>query len=190
MRNLLHNIQCHFKRRSVDCSGQAFIEFAFVAIILVLMMFGLIDFGRAIYERQVITNVSREGSNLAARGSGSSTDDIMTNAANAVIASASPLNINTKGRVIISTVTKTSGGQFRVLNQVSKGGLATNSVTSHLRTGTGTFASMPVTTSPQIPQTNQTMFVTEVFYSFVPITPVGKLLKITLPSQLYDAAYF
>jgi Flp pilus assembly protein TadG len=189
MRSFLNNVQGHFKRRSADRSGQAFIEFTFVAIILVLMMFGLIDFGRAIYERQVITNISREGSNLAARGSGNSTDDIMTNAVNAVIASASPLNINTKGRVIISTVTA-SNGQFRVLNQVSKGGLATNSFTSHLRTGTGTFATMPVTTSPQIPQTNQTMFVTEVFYSFVPITPVGKLLKITLPSQLYDAAYF
>lgn len=36
----------------------------------------------------------------------------------------------------------------------------------------------------------QTLYVTEVFYSYVPMTPVGGFLKTNLASTLYEAAYF
>jgi Flp pilus assembly protein TadG len=186
MRNFVRQFQDHFKQRSFDRSGQAMIEFVFIAVMLMAMMFGLIDFGRAIYQRQVLTNVTREGSNLAARGTGNTPDEVMSNAANAVIASANPLTINTKGLVIISAVVNSSG-VFRVTNQVSLGGLS--NATSKVRTGKGAPATMPATAVP-IPQANQTVYVTEVFYSYAPITPVGKLVQFTFPSQLYDAAYF
>lgn len=178
-----------WRRRRDDCSGQAFVEFVFVVIILAVMLFGLIDFGRAIYERQVITSLSREGANLAARGSGNSTEDRLTNAVDAVIASSLPLDFNAKGRVTVSAVTA-SNSQFFVLHQVSKGGMPANDAVSHLRTGTGEFGTMPVTTTPQIPQDGQIVYVTEIFYSFAPITPVGKLLNLAASTPLYDAAYF
>ena len=161
------------------------IEFALIVMVLAVMLFGVIDFSRAIYERQVIINLTREGSNLAARGVGDSPAESVSNAVTAVIAAANPLNLNTKGRVIISAVVN-SNGIFRVTTQLSKGGIT---ATSKVRTGTGVPATMPAT-NPVIPRPNQTTYVTEVFYNFVPITPVGKLLKIILPSQLYDAAYF
>ena len=169
----------------VGRSGQAMIELALVVMVLVVMVFGVIDFSRAIYERQVITNLTREGSNLAARGVGDSPAESITNAVNSVIASANPLDLNTKGRVIISAVVN-SNGIFRVTAQLSKGGIT---ATSKVRSGTGVPAAMPATT-PVIPQPNQTTYVTEVYYNFVPITPIGRLLKKTLPAQLYDVAYF
>jgi hypothetical protein len=46
------------------------------------------------------------------------------------------------------------------------------------------------TSGGAIPQSNQTTFVTEVFYGYSPVTPIGRLVGLTLPSTLYDAAYF
>ena len=39
-------------------------------------------------------------------------------------------------------------------------------------------------------KSGQSIYVAEVFYSFQPITPIGNLLNLALPSTLYEAAYF
>ena len=167
-------------------SGQAFVEFAFVAFILLALLFGLIDFGRAIYEHEVLVNLSREGANLAARGTGSTQTEILSNAAAAVIVSANPLNLNTKGLVIVTAVTNNGSGGLFISRQLSQGGIT---ATSKVGTGVGKPATLPAT-NPQIPQSGQTLYATEVFYTYAPITPIGRLLTVTLPSRLYDVAYF
>jgi Flp pilus assembly protein TadG len=146
---------------------------------LLALLFGLIDFGRAIYERQVLTAVTREGSNLASRGT------TLANAGNAVVRSANPLDIDTKGLVIVTAVFN-DNGEFKIKDQWKRGGLE---ATSKIGVGVGNAATMPVT-AVQIPPSNQTAYVTEVFYSYAPITPIGQLLQFSLPTQLYDAAYF
>jgi Flp pilus assembly protein TadG len=165
-------------------SGQALVEFVFVAVMLLLMVFGLIDFCRAISTRQVITNLSREGANLVSRST------TITNAVASVIASANPLDINAHGRVIISVITNNSGAAI-VADQLSRGGISTNSVASKIAPGgRGSTAAMPAITPLQLPQPTQTVYVVEVYYDYTPITPVGRFLGITLPPQLYDVAFF
>src|SRR5260221_14394040 len=88
--------------RRRERSGQALIEFMFVAFILLFMLFGMIDFCRAISTRQVLINLSREGANLAASGTGSTPDAAISNAIAAVIAGANPLNVYSNGLVIIT----------------------------------------------------------------------------------------
>src|SRR5271169_7175604 len=90
--------------RSQNHSGQALVEFMFVGFIMLFMLFGMIDFCRAISTKQTLVNLSREGANEAARGNGDTVDATISNAVAAVISGASPLNINTHGRVIISAV--------------------------------------------------------------------------------------
>jgi Flp pilus assembly protein TadG len=45
--------------------GQALVEFAFVAPIFFLMLFGIIDFGRYVYYVQILNNSAREGARYA-----------------------------------------------------------------------------------------------------------------------------
>ncbi|MEI6082959.1 MAG: TadE/TadG family type IV pilus assembly protein [Verrucomicrobiota bacterium] len=161
-------------------SGQAFIELAFVVMMLAVLLFGLIDFGRFLYERQIVVNLSREGANLVLRNTA------VTNAATAVMNSASPLKMATQGRLIMSTVTN-SNGVRRVTSQYATGGLASGSAS---KLGVlNAVATMPATTTV-IPAAGKVLYVTEVYYKFTPITPVGKLLQLAAPSNLYDVAYF
>jgi len=165
-------------RRRLASPGQALLEFALVLSILITLVFGLIDFSRAISVKQVLTNLSREGSNLASRGTP------LANAMKAVVAGATPLNINTSGRVFISSVTNV-GGAFVIQDQVTTGGISATSKVGSI----GGVATLP-TTSTAFPQPTQTVYVTEVFYLYTATTPIGKLTNLVMPSQLYDAAYF
>lgn len=45
--------------------GQALVEFALIAPIFFLLLFGLIEFGRAVYTIQILDNAAREGARYA-----------------------------------------------------------------------------------------------------------------------------
>jgi len=49
------------KRRRSSQKGAAAVEFAIVLLPLILILFGVIEFGLFMYNKQVITNASREG---------------------------------------------------------------------------------------------------------------------------------
>lgn len=51
--------------RSMRRRGQSAVEFALVAPLLFLLMFGIVDFGRAMYYQNEITNAAREGARIA-----------------------------------------------------------------------------------------------------------------------------
>ena len=118
MRNLL--LKCRNR------SGQALVEFMLVALILLVLLFGMIDFSRALSAWQVMVNVSREGSNLASRSTGVSTDSVISNAIGTVIVNAVPLNLVANGEVIITAVYN-NGTNFVVTDQIREGALTTAS---------------------------------------------------------------
>ena len=178
--------------RNRDQSGQALIEFTFVAVIMLSMLFGMIDFCRAISTRQVIINLSREGANMAARsGSGSTPDAAISNAIAAVIGAANPLSITSNGQVIVTAVFN-SNGVYRITNQISEGKLTKPSKIGVLN-ATGAAVTMPSQASSPgaLPQPNQTTYVAEIYYNFKPTTPIGQLNNISMTNApLYDVAYF
>ena len=91
---------------------------------------------------------------------------------------------------IITAVTNNARGAYFIDEQLKKGILSN---TSKVGTRVGQPATLPNTSPyPALSQANYTVYVAEVYYKFVPITPIGKLIKLTLPSPyiLYDAAYF
>jgi hypothetical protein len=88
------------RRVSGKENGAAAIEFALMLPILVVMLFGVVDFGRFVHARLVITNLSREGGNLASRDIKSGDDLIAM-----LQSSSGPLDLkNERGRICISRV--------------------------------------------------------------------------------------
>jgi Flp pilus assembly protein TadG len=53
-----------------DTSGQSLVEFAIVVVMLLLLVVGICEFGRAWNIYQIITNAAREGARLAALPAG------------------------------------------------------------------------------------------------------------------------
>ncbi len=159
--------------------GQALVEFAAVAFVLMILLFGLIDFSRAIYDQQVMKGLTRQGSNLASRG----TD--LPASVSSVISGAAPLKLNSDGYCIITSVANVNGF-YKITGQAAAGGVPAS---SKIGQGVGNPATVPAAAVP-ILQLNETIYITEVFYGYQPVTPIGKLISAKLPSDLYDVAYF
>lgn len=87
--------------------GQAMVEFALVLPILLLLLFGMIEFGRVFHEYLVVTHAAREGARVATLGG---TDaEILTSvniAADSVPATVIvPLGTRVRGSQVTVTVT-------------------------------------------------------------------------------------
>jgi Flp pilus assembly protein TadG len=54
-----------YRRCRRNRQGAAVVEFAIIAPLFFMMVFGMIEFGRAIMVQQVLTNASREGARVA-----------------------------------------------------------------------------------------------------------------------------
>jgi Flp pilus assembly protein TadG len=160
-------------------SGQAALEFALIAALMLVLFCMVIDFGRAIHVVQVMAGLSRQGSNLASRGT------TLSDSAAAVIAGDAPLNLSNNGEVIITSVANINR-VFTITGQVSEGGISQN---SRVGTGVGNRANVPSSAAAML-QPGQTIYVTEIFYSYQAITPIQNLLKFVMPSKLYQSAYF
>jgi len=173
-----------------DDSGQALVEMAVLLSLLAIFVFGTFDFGRAVYDGEVITNLSGEGSSLASRGA------TLPNAITAVV-SDSDLNMASAGCVIMTSVTTgATAGSYVISGQATSTPCVSGSSrigcypVSPTCTGRATIPSQVQTILSTVP--NSTVYVTEVFFAFTPASPIGGFLNNTnvLPTQLYSAAYF
>ncbi len=170
-------------------SGQALVEFSLVTLILIVLVFGLMDFCAAIYEKQLLVNLSREGANLSARGVGGSQLGVMSNALFAVQVEAEPLNLSnsTSGLLILTALSNTNASRgYYVVSQQLKSGLL-NATSLVGPNGVGSGATIPTNF---IVGVNHTIYVAEVFYKFNVPAPIKNLIHVNVTNRFYDVAYF
>jgi Flp pilus assembly protein TadG len=139
--------------------GQAMIELAMVLPLLVLLILGVFDFACAIRSSNTISNMSREGANLAARTTFAQ-QDIM----NAIADTAQQLDMQHNGMMYITVLNGVTGGDPTIQSQYSWTG---SSLSIKPASKLGTKAN-PTTHSLATLnlQTGQTANVVEVFYIY------------------------
>jgi Flp pilus assembly protein TadG len=180
IKRLTHTFR--WAKRLEDESGNALVELAICISVLLTLVFGLIDFSQMIFDEQIMSGISRQGSDLASRG----TEASLAVTVAALVTQGSSLNIGTNGRIILTEVADVNGSPQIIDQAESTTGV---SVTSSVGSGIGNPATVPSSASTVL-SAGQTLYVTEVFYSYNPMTPIGNFLKKSLASQLYEAAYF
>jgi TadE-like protein len=179
------------------------VEFAMVLPLVLMMVLGVVELGYALLHEHVVTKLTREGSNLISR------DTSLADAAAAMQTMASaPVNFSNGSTLIFSVVKMgvttgtTNYGKAILYQRYQFGAL---SATSTLTTvGNGSFGSAPdyqannsdgdsnlqVTNLPaNLLGPTGIVYVTEIFTTHAPITPLASL-GISLPPTLYSIAYF
>ena len=145
--------------------------------VLLILLCASIDFGRAFSDMQAMSELTRQGSNLASRGSS------LPQAVAAVVTGESGLDLKDFGDVIITSVTNkknvyTISGQ----DSSTKDGLTSLSQTSKVGSAVGGPATLPTAAQNSI-QDGQTIFVTEIYYpSRRPLNRSANENAIDLPS--------
>jgi len=164
-------------------SGQACVEFAIILPILVALLFGIYDFACAIRAHNSISNMSREGANLASRPS-AGMQDRMQDIMNVLAVTAQPLDMKANGMIFITVV---QGDTIQSQEGWENGGLK-GAVASRVGTPTASelkpkaqgLASLALAA-------DQTAYVVEVFYNYKSLFSNGGLL---LGKQLYSRTVF
>jgi len=163
-------------RLSRSDSGQGIVEFALSLPIILMILLGMVEFSNAYDRIHGLAGLSREGANIAARGTALS--EVLTT----VMANGETLKLPANGGAIVSRLV-VQQGQPIVMAQIATDGyeqksqLADNDVAAEWIAMAG-FAE------------GSTHYSVEVFLTYEPITPLAALYKAVAPSVLYERAVF
>ena len=105
MKNSRHMIVKLYNRRGYlgEC-GVSALEMALILPLILLIVFGIIDFGRLYSARVVLTNLAREGGSLASRDIDPNPPPPPPNLITMLQDGASPLNLANSGQIYITKI--------------------------------------------------------------------------------------
>jgi hypothetical protein len=183
--------------------GSTMVELALILPVLLLLAFGVFEYSRSILTKNIITNMSREGANLAAR-----TENPRQTIMDAIASTADPLDMGANGMIYVTEVTGVNDYTGTVNPVVQEqyryvsGGYSVNSrvwsgcsswtgegicqvsgepVADLEGDGTGTYSGMETAISE-----GQTVYAVEVFYNYTPI--IGYVLHNNI--EIYSCNVF
>lgn len=172
-----------------DNQGASILELTFLLPILVVLVFGVIDLGRLIHARLVVTNVSREGGSLASRDRGG------PNLIGMLQSSATPFDLVNQGKIYITEIgaedptaappivdpyiiSRSHNGSLSVSSSIS------GAVQGKLQSGLSqTMVDHLSVITPATTANISGVTVVEVFYHYRPITPLPHFVQNLFPSN-------
>jgi hypothetical protein len=188
-----------------DSSGQSLIEFAMTLPLLILVVLGLVELGNGLFDKHVVTKLSREGANLISRNA------TLEDARRVLITmSTRPVNFNDgTSKLILSVLRRgnTAGtannGQLFLYQRHIYGTAVGNSILQ--MAGSGSFGGAPdyqaanADNNPGLRLVNppaglasepgSMIYVAEIYSTHTAITPLGNF-GVTVPQRLYAVSYF
>src|ERR1700724_2650082 len=148
-------------------SGQALIELAFISVTLCVFILGIVDYGRAIYDVQVMKNLAGEGSSMSSRSDPTALPTIVQTVVNDA---GTDLNMSSNGCVIITIVTN-EAGTLTITAQAKTCAIAASSKVGCLLGVNGCQSSNPTlpayaSTALSSQVNGSSLAVTELYYNF------------------------
>ncbi|WP_295438847.1 TadE family protein [uncultured Thiodictyon sp.] len=170
-------IKRYNRREPCGESGIAAVEFVIILPLMLIVLVLIVDFARLFDARFVITNLAREGASLSSRDLKSPTELITL-----LQEGAKPLDLLTSGRIYISKITAgaTSTNPKPVIaSQNDSGSLGAASSIKSTSSTLGLSATMYdhlVFNAANKTADISGVTVVEVFYKYMPITPLSRLI--------------
>jgi hypothetical protein len=180
-KNNRRQVRALFAGTLQDHRGASLLELALLLPILVVLLFGIIDLGRLIHARLVVTNVSREGGSLACRDLKSETNIISL-----LQSSATPFNLQSQGHIFITKIGAADldvnhslpwiisiddGGSLSATSSI--GGVEGGNLQSGLSSAMMSHLTLDASNNTHI----SGVTVVEVFYRYMPITPLPNFIQ-------------
>ena len=163
-------------RRLRGEKGQALVEAAIVLPLLLLILLGLIESGNGLAIKHKMAVLSREGANIASRGSSlQETLDVVMNGGDEI-------QLSGNGGAIISRIVVTAGTPV-VMNQLAYSGFEGRS-----RLGLPDSTAVALETVPLTE--GQILYAVEILFEYKPLTPVGSIVPKVFADEVYERAIF
>lgn len=156
--------------------GQALVEAALVIPILLLLLLALIESGNGLSVKHKMAVLSREGANIASRGS------TLQETLDAVMDSGAEIKLRENGGAIVSRIVVTAGAPV-VSNQLAYPGFEGDS-----RLGLPDSTAAPLGGIPF--GEGQVLYAVEILFDYKPLTPVGEMLPTGFADEVYERAIF
>jgi hypothetical protein len=159
-----------------DESGQDLAEMAMIMPFLMILVLGIVEFGSVFSTSHTLTSLGREGANMAARGAPLDTVNVL------MLENGTEINLMGRGGSITS----------RVFVQDSVPTIAAQGATNMFagRSRLGNVGEPAVGLTSLAGAEGASFYVVELFYVYQEITPLGSILKSTVPDTLYSRAIF
>jgi hypothetical protein len=165
-----------FQRLLRSDSGQGIAEFAMVLPIILVILLGMVEFTNAYDRVHGLAGLSREGANIAARGTG--LNEVLTT----VMTNGETLKMSGKGGAIVSRLVVQDGQPVVMARVATEGYDEKTRLTDTDDVGKWISAAGF--------SEGSTHYAVEVFLSYEPVTPLGQIYDAVAPPVLYERAVF